>query len=303
MPSKKRTASPSPAPNASKSQDALYAKLFDQLDTDHSGYLDFDELYAALVSHHNAPKHITPQVVMNMMDEADIDGNGLIDLKEFISIMKNARDSKYWKTTSDSLWGSFGASVRNAASIAEQVLQPVHEAVAMHAHPHLTAGTLKEMSPTPIVRIFGAIIASMAGSFLAFYVPCFAWPRGKTLSGFLFGFHFRKNGKVCSWGQILLLNLFHAFTIFGCFTTLFLTVFPSLSSLLVEAQSADCRNSHRCPVKDNMAAVFFANYLFAIFLLVALHAANVICFFVTKRNQTIWEWLLGYEACVDMHDQ
>jgi hypothetical protein len=151
MPSKKRTASPSPsrasapAPNAAKNQDALYAKLFDKLDTDHSGYLDFDELYAALVTHHNAPKHITPQVVMDMVGEADIDGNGLIDLKEFISIMKNAKDSKYWKATSDSLWDSVGSAVRNAANIAEQVLQPVHEAVAMHAHPHIAAGELKEM--------------------------------------------------------------------------------------------------------------------------------------------------------------
>jgi hypothetical protein len=172
----------------------------------------------------------------------------------------------------------------------------------MHAHPHLAAGTLKEMSPTPIVRIFGAIIASMAGSVLAFYVPCFAWPRGKSLSGFLFGFHYRKNGVVCSWGQILLLNLFHAFTIVGCFTTLFLSVFPSLSSLLVEAQSAECRSYGRCPVREYTGAVFFANYLIALFLLAALHASNMICFFATKRNQTIWEWILGYQACVDSHD-
>jgi hypothetical protein len=273
MAPKKRTASParaSPAKNASVSASATsqptqpnYEKLFTQLDKDHSGYLEFDELYAALVTHHNAPPHITPMVVMNMMQEADIDGNGLIDLKEFIVIMSNAQTSKYWKLTSNSLWGSFNAAILNGASIAESILQPVHEAVNMHAHPQITDGNLKEMSPSAVARIGFFLIALFLG-FLEPFVPCFAWTQGKTLPAFLAGYHFRKkSGKVCGFCDMLLL-LVVDYAIFGGISSVL--AIPILGLIA-------------CPT------------LFIFYLLF---------FLFNKHNQSLGERILGYRPVMDM---
>lgn len=317
MPPKRRSASKSPGRAASKpkataaqTEEQLYAKLFDSMDTDFSGYLDFDELYTALVSHHNAPPQITPQVVHNMVKEADIDGNGLIDLKEFVSIMKNAKTSQYWKTTSSSLWGGLNNAVSTVGLITEQILKPVHEAVAMHAHPHVHQGKLVSMSPNVFVRIVGGLLSTLSVIlFLPWLcIPLIGWERGKTLPAWWFGYHYEDKYGNTNPGGSVLNPLLMKLNLITLVSTVVLPCFLWWGGLYY------VDNFHAPKPQDKMdynwstlndlhdewhADAFEIGYYFTGFWVGVILFSSLICLQFSERNQTIWEFWSGAYAVID----
>lgn len=62
-------------------------QIFEKIDTDGSGHLDTDELRAALIE-----SQISDDVVDSILAEADIDSDGKITEKEFLSAMRNANE-------------------------------------------------------------------------------------------------------------------------------------------------------------------------------------------------------------------
>ena len=64
--------------------------LFDEIDVDHSGTIDFDELYAATVSTFPGLQ-LTADDVQEMIVNADLNDDGVIDFDEFCIIMGEAK--------------------------------------------------------------------------------------------------------------------------------------------------------------------------------------------------------------------
>jgi calcium-dependent protein kinase len=62
-------------------------EAFRSFDVDGSGYLDREELVEALTSMGDGP--VDKETVNAWIAEADVDGDGKINLKEFISMMTN----------------------------------------------------------------------------------------------------------------------------------------------------------------------------------------------------------------------
>ena len=58
-------------------------KVFDKIDQDKSGYIEADELQAALTM---AGKPHSDKAVAKMMAEHDVDKNGKLDIDEFVTI-------------------------------------------------------------------------------------------------------------------------------------------------------------------------------------------------------------------------
>lgn len=270
----------------SKQEDDVYSELFDEIDTDSSGYLDFDELYTALVTHHNAPKQITPLAVLNMINEADIDGNSLIDVDEFVHIMKNAKKSTYWKTTSKSLWGAFNDAINGMADITESVLQPVHEAVAMHAHPNVSDGKLVSMSPGILIIIFASISSLITFPFWLIE-PFFAWHRGKTLGSFYWGYQYvKRDGIKCNGVDIMKMSmLFYA-----------LIALPFV--IKFGGQTMVVQPHMYINIEDYSFTISRVNIV-ACTTALLLCATNLFCFFYTPHHQNIPEFLCGNYAVVE----
>jgi len=66
-------------------------KSFDQKDTDDSGFLDRDEMAAALAS---SGIIASPETVMNVFNQIDTDGNGKIDFEEFVAFAEITEDEQ-----------------------------------------------------------------------------------------------------------------------------------------------------------------------------------------------------------------
>lgn len=68
--------------------DEKFRAMFKKYDTDYSNYLTVDELLTVLVKEIGVD--MTPNELIDMLAEFDQDGNGKIDIDEFVSLMSQS---------------------------------------------------------------------------------------------------------------------------------------------------------------------------------------------------------------------
>ena len=64
--------------------------LFEQIDTDHSGYIEADELASAMKK---ADENLTTEEINNIIAEIDVEGNEKINYTEFIAATLNVKET------------------------------------------------------------------------------------------------------------------------------------------------------------------------------------------------------------------
>ncbi len=73
------------------SQRSKLKKVFKELDKDHSGALDVDELYEPLLALGLVESR---DQVMDLINKVDNDNSGIIEFEEFLNVLKNAKDGQ-----------------------------------------------------------------------------------------------------------------------------------------------------------------------------------------------------------------
>ena len=117
--SKKGTASPSPGLKS------LYAPIFEDFDTDKSGFIDASELYKAVCLLFPGTG-FTAADIASMLEEADLNRDGVISLEEFASIMTAAEGkSTMWGQAQKSIWSQFSRNVQQATMALYNAASPL----------------------------------------------------------------------------------------------------------------------------------------------------------------------------------
>ena len=148
MPSSKRTKSPAPAkrdksPAPAKTSathnkltgvKATYKTTFDKIDTDGSGFIDSAELYNAIIKLFPA-LHITGAEVKSMMDEADVNHDGVLSLDEFSHILSLTEGkSNLWGKTQSSFWASALKNIGDINTAFTSSTKPLREFGQDHSY-------------------------------------------------------------------------------------------------------------------------------------------------------------------------
>lgn len=150
-------------PAADDSTTSKYKEIFNSIDTNGDGMIDLIELAHAV----RGEIHFTPYRVQQLLEEADLDGNGKIDFNEFARVMevhKNAVDS--WGMASKSIWSNFWSRAKETHEIIESVCAPARKLSREHSTTILVEK--KEFKePSAALRV----VAHVLGPFLLFW-PC-----------------------------------------------------------------------------------------------------------------------------------
>ena len=201
----KRGKSPAPAKSPAKTIDDSninvndLTKIFNAIDKDNSGSIDRSELYSAM-TYAYPELHITKSNIATMLHEADTNNDGVLDIEEFINIMREApfRDDLWGKAADGGLYEVTRQTLQQAANVIESVLEPARNLSRQHSFEDkktkfrlVTPGmrlvglpatliiimlifvTLAVVQPLPIIAIF----------FISFYMIF----HGKTPVEWLFG--------------------------------------------------------------------------------------------------------------------
>jgi hypothetical protein len=202
-------------------------------------------------------------------------------------------------------------AISNAGLITEHILKPVHEAVAMHAHPHISQGKLVSMSPNPFIRIVGGLLSCLMLFLILPWlcIPLIGWARGKTLSAWWFGYHYEdKNGKTNPGGSVLnpLLIKLNLLTLVTTFVVpIFLSIALVQYAHNIYAPSPTDRMDFDYTKKldayesAHVNAMDIGKYFTGIWVIVMLFS-SLICLQFSERNQTIWEYWCGAYPVVDI---
>jgi Ca2+-binding EF-hand superfamily protein len=84
---------------------ALYREAFDQVDRDKDGFLTIKEIAATIKNFGDPPKE---KDIKDMVAEVDIDGNGSIEFKEFITLLaRKMRDADTFKDDLQEIFNMF----------------------------------------------------------------------------------------------------------------------------------------------------------------------------------------------------
>ena len=114
-------------------------ELFDKIDTDGSGTIDFDELYNATAATFPSLK-LTPEDVYGMIENADLNDDGVIDFQEFCIIMREAKD--HVKTRIAATRRRFGASDFNRLKAPQPLLSRKKDGVSQQDYSPISKRTM-----------------------------------------------------------------------------------------------------------------------------------------------------------------
>ena len=166
-----RSKSPARTATAKKGASASRTRaVFDKLDTDGSGFLDVDEVEAALVH-----LKLSTGNLDGMFADADTDGDGQVDFAEFEAAIKT---SKPWAKVENK---TFAETVAKMLDAGDKVLEPVHRMVRQCSVPAATEGHVK---PSGGLRLAGSLVGSFVDTLAlaiviavscAVFVFCVGW--------------------------------------------------------------------------------------------------------------------------------
>jgi EF-hand domain pair len=121
----------SPSPSTSERSSEKYRQLFNDIDVDHSGFIDAVELYAAAArAFPNA--RVTPAAIKRLLQEADENHDGVISYKEFAHVLGKAE-------VKHDLWSKLSGLSRvkheldEAFVVADGALEPIRHFSRQHS--------------------------------------------------------------------------------------------------------------------------------------------------------------------------
>ena len=152
-----RGAAPMAAPRARKGSASMYEGIFDRIDTDHSGAIDAAELAGALAS--QFPEAcFTGADVKAMMEEADLNHDGVISFIEFCAVMERAEGAaSHWSRARASLWGHVARSLRETAAVVHSAAEPLRAIARAHSYEALDGKRIV----TPGLRFAAGVAATL----------------------------------------------------------------------------------------------------------------------------------------------
>ena len=105
----------------------MYKSLFASIDVDGSGTIDSNELFTAM--HETFPTaSITRAEAIRMIEEADINSDGVLSFDEFSSIMSNAENlAGNWAKLNNSFLSQGFKSLREAGILAHSATRPLRD--------------------------------------------------------------------------------------------------------------------------------------------------------------------------------
>ncbi len=171
MPAKNRSKSQTRAePKAKKLLMDVWEPVFNKIDTDRSGSIDTRELMTAMRK--TFPKmNIGLNDVIGMMNDADINNSGDIDLEEFSIMMEKAKDegsTSLWGKAEKNFFSAFGDDMTNVTNALTAPLRSASQASAV------SINNKKIISPS--MRIIGSWVTYFLGNLyfgLAVLYLCF----------------------------------------------------------------------------------------------------------------------------------
>lgn len=116
----------------SSSLASLYRPMFSKMDADKSGFIDSMELFTA-ISELFPGVAFTMKDISEMMDEADVDHDGVISLEEFLEVMTEGK-STLWGQAQKSMWGRFSANTLETVSVVHTAAEPLKQIARTHSY-------------------------------------------------------------------------------------------------------------------------------------------------------------------------
>jgi len=154
-------ASPQPAAASLKS---IYAPIFRKIDKDNSGSIDSNELYQC-ISELFPNAQFTVSDVISMMQEADLNDDGVISLDEFSTIMSKAEGANsLWGKTQASLWMTFYRNTTQILAIVDTAATPMREVVRQHSYKRPDGVAIASVG----VRLVSCFIGTIAFGFFMY---------------------------------------------------------------------------------------------------------------------------------------
>jgi hypothetical protein len=144
-----------PSPGVAKAKEAQHRALFNQLDTDKSGYLDASEIQAALIEMNGgANAALTGAQVQMMIAEADTDDDGQVDFDEFCKVLAI---SKKWQAVESSYMDT-------VFNVVDGFAKPVQQAVRDNTVVNVVHAVSGDLLSCP--SFFSRCAASAVGTFV-----------------------------------------------------------------------------------------------------------------------------------------
>ena len=121
-------------PSAKGGLASQYKVIFDRIDKDRSGAIDAAELAGALAS--QFPEAcFTGADIKAMMEEADLNHDGVVSFAEFCAVMERAEGAaSHWSRARASLWGHVARSLQETAAVVRSAAEPLRAIARAHSY-------------------------------------------------------------------------------------------------------------------------------------------------------------------------